>query len=200
VVIDQDRPLTDASALAGISGSPAELTPGTRIEPVGSGRGRAHIELADRSEIFDLRRSVLRPHLRRWHRDPEEAIRTRSTWPRAIRKVAAIGCATFFPQPLDGAGWRFRGMATVAIFAVGMGAAVGGAVSPRWPGAVVVGLVQRLTIAAGAERNGFTGGVRSSTCRRLGRTTFSSATSLPVSPRPRRRERRLRHCARPHQR
>mgnify|MGYP003407697792 CR=1 FL=1 len=75
------------------------------------------IELVDRDVIFDLRRAVLRPGL------PAQA----SVYPeedhpevfhlaaRDLHAGTVIGCATFFPQALDGQpGWRFRGMATAA--------------------------------------------------------------------------------------
>lgn len=86
------------------------------------------IELADRAEIFELRRSALRPHL-----PPEASVYPEEGHPETFylaardpRTGTVIGCATFFPQPLDGEpGWRFRGMATVAeLRGRGIGAAV----------------------------------------------------------------------------
>ena len=120
------------------------------------------IELADRAEIFDLRRSVLRPHLPPAASDyPEE--RHPDTFHLAARDPhsgAVIGCATFFPQPLDGEpGWRFRGMATVAqLRGRGIGAAVlrrGIAEVTRRGGRLV--WCNGRTVAAGFyQRNGFT--------------------------------------------
>jgi GNAT superfamily N-acetyltransferase len=120
------------------------------------------IELADRAKIFDLRRSVLRPHLPPAASEyPEEGHPdTFHLAARDPRTGKVIGCATFFPQPLDGEqGWRFRGMATVAeLRGRGIGAAVlrhGIAEVARRGGRLV--WCNGRTVAAGFyERNGFT--------------------------------------------
>lgn len=119
------------------------------------------IELADRSEIFDLRRSVLRPHL-----PPEASVYPEEGHPDTFHLAArdpgtgaVIGCATFFPQPLDGEpGWRFRGMATVTdLRGRGVGAAVlrRGIAEVARRGGRLVWCNGRTGAAGFYERNGF---------------------------------------------
>ena len=120
------------------------------------------IELADRAEIFDLRRSVLRPHLSPAASEyPEED--HPDTFHLAARDPAGgtvIGCATFFPQPLAGEpGWRFRGMAIVAdLRGRGIGAAVlrCGIAEVARRGGRLVWCNGRTSATGFYERNGFT--------------------------------------------
>lgn len=120
------------------------------------------IELADRAEIFDLRRSVLRPHL-----PPEASVYPEEGHPQTFHLAArdeqtgaVIGCATFFPQPLDGEpGWRFRGMATTAdLRGRGIGAAVleRGVAEVDRRGGRLVWCNGRTSATGFYERNGFT--------------------------------------------
>ncbi|HKA68872.1 MAG TPA: GNAT family N-acetyltransferase [Actinomycetes bacterium] len=120
------------------------------------------IELADRTEIFDLRRSMLRPHL-----PPEASVYPEEGHPDTFHLAArdpgtgaVIGCATFFPQPLDGEpGWRFRGMATVADLrgrGIGAGVLRRGVAEVARRGGRLVWCNGRTGAAGFYERNGFT--------------------------------------------
>jgi GNAT superfamily N-acetyltransferase len=93
------------------------------VTKISSGRARTLaygvrvVERVSRDEILPVRHSVLRPGL-----PVETAYYPEDGWPDAFHLAerddgAVVACATFFPEPLDGApAWRFRGMATLAAY------------------------------------------------------------------------------------
>jgi len=119
------------------------------------------IGLADRAEIFDLRRAVLRPGL-----PPAASVYPEEGHPETFHLAArdphtgaVIGCATFFPQELDGGpAWRFRGMATTAERrGQGIGAAIlrHGVAEVARRGGRLVWCNGRTSAGGFYERNGF---------------------------------------------
>ena len=118
-----------------------------RVTAYGNGWARARlaavIELVSWDVVFPVRHEVLRPG-----RPPETARFDQDEHPDTFhlaardRAGAVIGCATFFPEPLDGRpAWRLRGMATVsAARGKGIGGqvlAAGGAEIRRRGGTIV---------------------------------------------------------------
>lgn len=110
--------------------------------------------------VRPLRAAVLRPGL-----PLSESVYPQDADPATLHLAAlaeggVVGCATFFPEPLDGEpGWRLRGMATdPARRCTGVGAALlrAGLVAAAEVGVPLVWCNARTSAVAFYERFGFT--------------------------------------------